>query len=193
MPTGIDELTINLLNIDLEDPNNQCMICHESLCSAQKYKLPECGHEYHTHCAISWFRNGDSRCPYCGNRGINNNQVSETNSRRLSCYAYRFREHEGKFNELKKYSKKPDANKILVKEFKKLEQLNKTLEEKQENMKEFRTKINNELVNYKKIDKERRSLRNKIWTARQAIMKKKQTIIDLHIVPLIIPLPLDIN
>ena len=61
MCTNPNNLSINLLNLELDDSEDQCMICHDPLSSAQVYKLPECGHEYHTHCAIAWFRNGDSR------------------------------------------------------------------------------------------------------------------------------------
>ena len=68
---NIDTLPINFLNIN-DNINEECMICKEELTSQQCYTLPECKHTYHTACLISWFRNGDNRCPYCGNKGINN-------------------------------------------------------------------------------------------------------------------------
>ena len=42
-----------------------CAICQES-CSeyGQTYKL-ECGHEFHSHCIINWFRSGPKSCPIC--------------------------------------------------------------------------------------------------------------------------------
>ena len=64
-------IPINLLNIN-HNTNEECMICKEELSCQQCYTLPECKHTYHTSCLVNWFRNGDNRCPYCGNKGINN-------------------------------------------------------------------------------------------------------------------------
>ena len=75
----LDNLVIDLYNININN-NEVCMICREELSNAPVYKLPECGHQYHTHCIISWFRNGDSRCPYCGNNGINHKECKNSRS-----------------------------------------------------------------------------------------------------------------
>ena len=49
-----------------------CLICHDFIDTENNYTLPECKHKYHTKCIIEWFKRGDNRCPYCQNRGINN-------------------------------------------------------------------------------------------------------------------------
>ena len=190
MSNSVENVTLNLLNININNTEEICMICQDALSGAIKYKLPECGHEYHTHCVVAWFRNGDSRCPYCGNNGINHNK--EKNKSRSYPY-YRFREHEGKIAELRKHSKKPNAPPLLTKRFKDLEILNKSLAEKLEEQTKFNNRIKIELTNYKEVEKERRAWRNKIWSAKMAINRKKTAIIDMHIVPLIIPMPVDVN
>ena len=191
MGTELDNLSINFLNIDIDNSEDICMICHDPLSSVQVYKLPECGHEYHTHCSVTWFRNGDSRCPYCGNRGINHKELKNKGNRRFCRWSMSL--HEDKFNELKKYSKTPNANSVLIKAFKKLDELNKKLKEKQNLFAEFNKTLDNEMVNYKEAEKQRRALRSARWTAEEAVLKQKNYIMDLHIVPLIIPLPIDIN
>lgn len=43
---------------------NKCSICLDNL-SHDIHKIPECGHEYHNNCLISWLRSGNSSCPVC--------------------------------------------------------------------------------------------------------------------------------
>tara|TARA_B110000285_G_C14945244_1_gene524000 strand:+ start:96 stop:620 length:525 start_codon:yes stop_codon:yes gene_type:complete len=47
-----------------------CAICHEVL-GNNLYNLPECSHNYHTNCIMTWFRAGHNTCPLCNNKGIN--------------------------------------------------------------------------------------------------------------------------
>jgi hypothetical protein len=51
-----------------------CAICMNSITNevaanengiTAHYKLPECGHIFHTNCIISWFRQGSNLCPMC--------------------------------------------------------------------------------------------------------------------------------
>ena len=72
-------IPINLLNI-YDNTSEECMICREELTCQPCYTLPECKHTYHTSCLVNWFRNGDNRCPYCGNKGINNNSNNDNYS-----------------------------------------------------------------------------------------------------------------
>jgi hypothetical protein len=192
MTNSVTDLTLDLLNVNVTDNDEICMICQDSLSCAVKYKLPECGHEYHTHCVVAWFRNGDSRCPYCGNKGVNNNNENK----KISSSRYKYNNYtykDCKLAELKKYSKKSGANPLLAKRFNELDILNKALTEKLENQKKFKIKLNTELTNYKDAEKERRVLRSKIFTSRVSIHNKKDSIIDMHIIPLIIPIPVDVN
>ena len=192
MPSN-ENISLNLLNLELDDPDEQCMICHENINKCQTYKLPECGHEYHTHCLISWFRNGDSRCPYCGNKGINNCKDKEHRSWRSWRRSRYLMDHSAKFNEIRKYSRSDNANPLIIKAFQKLEKLIEIYKEKKDEFKSFNEKLKSEEVNYHNAAKERRELRRKLWTADNNVMKQKNSIIDFHVVPLIIPMPIDIN
>ena len=49
-----------------------CPICHGDFNENDMYILPECDHMFHTDCIISWFRQGNSTCPYCNNPGETN-------------------------------------------------------------------------------------------------------------------------
>ena len=190
MPNLVDNVAINLLNINLDDTEDNCMICQEVLSSATKYKLPECGHEYHTHCVVAWFRNGDSRCPYCGNKGVNHSKKEKNLRRSRARFDY---VNEFKITELRKYSKTCGANKLLKKYFMELETLTKRLSVKLDEQKKFNERIKTSLTIFKETEKQRRECRMNIYKARTAIFEKKMSIIDMHIVPLIIPTPVDVN
>ena len=47
----------------------ECAICYEKLSTEQSYTIAECGHTFHTHCIMSWYRCGHSRCPLCLGEG----------------------------------------------------------------------------------------------------------------------------
>jgi Ring finger domain len=47
-----------------------CVVCQDNLHNGdENHVLPECGHEFHTHCVMQWFRTRQSRCPLCANMG----------------------------------------------------------------------------------------------------------------------------
>lgn len=182
---------INLHNLSLE--KEECMICKDHISSAQIYKLPECNHVYHTHCIVSWFRNGDSRCPYCGNKGINHMDCE--NSRNIS-RPWRFRRFQSfdvKISQLKTYAKKTKGPPQLIKELKKLEDANTLLKNRNNELKVFNEKIKTDPMIFSEVRKKKLKLRSNKWSAENNIFKIKQSICDLHIVPIIIPTPIDIN
>jgi hypothetical protein len=182
--------SINLHNLSL-DTDEECMICKESLNSAQTYKLPECNHIYHTHCITTWFRNGDSRCPYCGNKGIN---YKKSDNKRSLRWGWRnVKQHECRIQDLKLYAKKNNGPPLLLKHLKKLDEANKILKNRQNELKEFNEKVKTEKMLLSDGKKERYRVRTNRWNAESNINKIKQDIIDLHIVPIIIPTPIDIN
>lgn len=47
----------------------ECAICYEKLSTEQSYTIAECGHTFHTHCIMSWYRCGHNRCPLCLSEG----------------------------------------------------------------------------------------------------------------------------
>ncbi len=185
--------SINLHNLSL-DTDEECMICKESLNSAQTYKLPECNHIYHTHCITTWFRNGDSRCPYCGNKGINYKKCDNKRSLRSLRWGWRnVKQPECKIQYLKLYAKKNNGPPLLLKQLKKLEEANKILKNSKNELKDFNEKVKTEKMLLSDSKKERYNRWNRVRTAESNINKIKQDIIDLHIVPIIIPTPIDIN
>jgi hypothetical protein len=194
------DLAIDLLNLNI-NPDDECMICKESLNDYPCYCLPECNHKYHTHCLISWFRNGDSRCPYCGNKGINNkpeNKIS-THRRRVRPRAILTNNDNQyildlkKFINLKKNKDNPQAIKILkqLDDIKKLEIKFNNLKKE---FKEYKKKLKTEPVNYETTQKTLRKYKTDIYNLKFKIRDKQLTLIDnSYIIPLIVPIPIDIN
>ena len=80
-----------------------CAICHDPL-ETDKYTIPECNHEYHTNCIITWFRTGKNTCPLCNDIGINSIQQMEANTnwaiRKIAFENYKI---------LRAFSRKKDA------------------------------------------------------------------------------------
>jgi len=194
------DLAIDLLNLNI-NPDDECMICKESLNDYPCYCLPECNHKYHTHCLISWFRNGDSRCPYCGNKGINNKPENKISTRRrrirpraiLTNNDNQYILDLKKFINLKKNKDNPQAIKIL----KQLDDIKK-LEIKFNNLKkefqEYKKNLKTEPVNYKTAQKTLRKYKTDIYNLKFKIRDKQLTLIDnSYIIPLIVPIPIDIN
>ncbi len=68
-----------MINIFNQNYDYICMICNEEYDNSLCYTLPECNHKYHVNCIISWFRNGDSKCPDCRNKGINHTNTNNNN------------------------------------------------------------------------------------------------------------------
>jgi len=182
---------INPMNVLLPEDYDEdiCVICQESLSQCQTYKLPECNHEYHTHCIVTWFRHNnytnnhqDGRCPCCGNAGINNN-----NNQRGKYWM------KTKLNFILKEGKKTNAPKILTnlisKYYKKQEQINSC----EENKKKFKKTLKNELVNYSCARQKIAQNQTNWWNARRSLNTIKDELISFPIVPIIIPTPIDIN
>jgi predicted RNA-binding Zn-ribbon protein involved in translation (DUF1610 family) len=191
---SLDNLIVDLHNVNFTE-NETCMICREDLHELQTYKLPECGHEYHTHCLISWFRNGDSRCPYCGNKGINHIECkkSRNNSFSFRRRFNRFDNNDLKLGEIKKYAKNHEAPKLLINQLKKLDEAKNKLTVCNENLKDFKNKINNEPLIFKDAKNEILNLRRQKLQAESNVRKMRFFIDELNIVPLIIPQPININ
>lgn len=203
-------MALNLFNVQLqesdeEDGGEKCMICHEGLSTAPTYALPECKHIYHTHCIVTWFRHrpaedtmgssADGKCPYCGNRGINNMEdptLAHTGSifwRRARLTA---REREN-LKYIIQYAKKPDAPPSLKKLIKKADIQNESLHDCKKKQTEFKKSIKTEAVNYSETKKKITAFRQAQWRKQQAIRKTQRAIARFPVIPIIIPMPVDIN
>ena len=119
--TNLHNVGLNILDIDLPSQENDiCIICTEPLSQYQTYKLPECGHTFHTHCIVTWFRHSpsvddekwktDGKCPLCGNKGINNITIDSYNYFRNLNYSEKI-----KYKIIKNEARKKTAPKLLLK------------------------------------------------------------------------------
>jgi hypothetical protein len=191
---------LNLLNVNLPDENEEiCVICQQGLSCAQKYELPECGHKFHTHCIVTWFRHRpssedesgpDGRCPCCGNTGINN-----VVNKKSQYYRQRVRRamsipEKILFNEAKKQSKK---NHDIKKLFDNFELAQNKLKDVQKEVRDYKNTIKNVPTNFQETKNNLRKLRSKAWDAELKVRETRRTILSIPIVPLIIPTPIDLN
>ena len=196
---------INPLDVQLQtEEEDICAICQENLSTSQTYKLPECHHNFHTHCIVTWFRmrppsddtlssylaQGGS-CPCCGNRGINNN-TSTSRSR------YRFGNYLGSYGKerlryMRNYSKKPEAPKKLISLFKRYDEAKKNLALAREKKANFIKTLKTGLVNFHEMDKKRREATTWVWMAQRKINVLELEIVGFPVIPIIIPTPIDIN
>ena len=76
-------MSINPLDVHLEDSEEKCMICLENLSNEQQYSLPECSHTFHQNCIMHWFRGGSHKCPLCNNLGVNDTTNSPNITNRM--------------------------------------------------------------------------------------------------------------
>ena len=186
---------LNILNI-ATPVVEECMICREELECMPCYTLPECNHKYHTNCLISWFRNGDPRCPYCGNKGVNNKSIDITDrfTNRFNTLKYKTQTliDIKRFVFLKKY----DTNKRCLEIRKHFDKI-KVLEEnyKNENLKlrELKQSLKDTPALYSEAKKNINCYRSKSWKITKQIRDEKFKIVNnSYIIPLIIPMRVDV-
>ena len=186
---------INLLNINV-NANEECMICKDELQCGQCYTLPECNHTYHTHCLVSWFRNGDSRCPYCGNKGINNKN-DETLRKIKNKHLYTEFELQ-MCADIKKYIylKINDTNKRCLKirkQFEKIKELEENYKIESNKLRELQQSLKETPILYSEAKKSIMSYRTKRWKINRQIRLEQMKIVNnSYIIPLIIPLAVTI-
>ena len=186
---------INILNINV-NPNEECMICKEELVCSQCYTLPECNHTYHTHCLVSWFRNGDSRCPYCGNKGINNKD--DKTLRKIKNKHFTTECEIQMLADIKKYvyMKKNDTNKQCIKtrkQFEKIKELEENYKIESNNLRELQQSLKEVPIMYSEAKKKICAYRNKRWKINRQIRVEQMKIVsNSYIIPLIIPMSVTI-
>ena len=193
----MDTLTnaINILNINI-NTNEECMICKDELVCGQCYTLPECNHTYHTHCLVSWFRNGDSRCPYCGNKGINNKD--DKTLRKIKNKHFTTECEIQMLADIKKYiyMKKNDTNKQCLKtrkQFEKIKELEENYKIESNNLRELQQSLKEVPILYSEAKKKICSYRNKKWKINRQIRVEQMKIVsNSYIIPLIIPMSVTI-
>ena len=186
---------INILNVSVNS-NEECMICKDELQCGQCYTLPECNHTYHTNCLVTWFRNGDSRCPYCGNKGINNKN-DETFRKVKNKHLYTEFELQ-MCADIKKYIylKINDTNKRCLKirkQFEKIKELEENYKIESNKLRELQQSLKETPILYSEAKKSIMSYRTKKWKINRQIRLEQMKIVNnSYIIPLIIPLAVTI-
>jgi hypothetical protein len=119
----------NEINID------NCCICLEKL-ENNKYKIPECKHEFHNECLLTYFRvSNNTSCPLCRNIRQSSNLKTILN------YSRRKNANKKIVNEVKKYKKFQLLEKEIKKELKIFRKTHKEILDK-------RNKLINKKRNY---------------------------------------------
>lgn len=194
-----ENLSLNILNLNI-NVEDECMICKEELSCYQCYELPECKHKYHTHCLISWFRNGDSRCPYCGNKGINHSESKCNNYSFRRSRFYSTNTFESVYlNDLRKFAnaKKNINNENAInikKSFNKITNLQELKKNNDDELFDFKKKLKTENVIYGDAKKKINYLRTNSWNISRKINNEKYKLVNnSYIIPLIIPTTIDLT
>lgn len=195
-------MSINLFNIPLLEETDEgeavCVICQEGLGTSLSYKLPECQHEYHVHCIVTWFRHrpstehypSDGACPLCGNKGINHVDKKSKNWR--AC-RYTGKGWDLRLRQVMNEGKKTDTPIQLKRAMNNYNKAQEVLKEKNSELIEFKKGIKNSPGIYSDTQKEYRKFREALWRAKAKLTQTREVLVNFPIVPIIIPLPVDIN
>lgn len=167
----------NILVDPLNAADDVCSICLDNLNKEPVYKLPECGHKYHTNCIMHWMRSGHVNCPYCGNNGINNNNNEDEYGYNFCRYSYDL------YILLRKLSRNKNAPLQLKKHVEKMKILEQKLRDNNKIKKDFLLKSGE----FNEMQKKYRKLCNKSWSISCRIRRMKRTICNSNnITPLIL-------
>ena len=160
----------------------KCVICQEEIAYTNEplHILPECNHCFHTNCIISWFRTGHTNCPCCGDKGANNKK-----DKRRYRNLFDFRTS-GQLKFLRQYSKRKDAPKNLIKDFKKLDELKDLIDIQKKKINPKYTE-NDMKVSYKEWKDFERKERKKYWDLQNKERVLTCKITAYPIIPIIIP------
>jgi hypothetical protein len=161
-----------------------CSICLETLSTTSvtndvktTYKLPECGHAYHTECILHWFRAGNCKCPYCSNSGENNDVNNSNNG------YYWYETFMTKFKEIKQFAKNKNSPSQLTSKLEKIKQL----DELNINLRNEIKELDNTEGLFKEINKKKKKIETKTTTNKRKIFQLQNELVQMYpIQPLIV-------
>ncbi len=166
----------------------ECMICKVPLKEQECYTLPECHHKFHTNCIVTWFRCGDGRCPYCGDRGINHDD------NKSSKFRYHRRNRNGiitnpVLTEIIKYIKKNEVPVFMEKMLERYENMKEDYINIKREQNEYRKSLKEVEVKYFDVKKKINYYRSRIWEKRCQYIRVCDELMMLPIHKIIIPAP----
>ena len=154
--------------------NDICAICHENLGEENVYNLPECSHQFHTNCIMTWFRAGHNTCPLCNNKGINATRAQINEQANHGHWAKRMK-YLKLYTVVSKKSRKKSASKEMKKEVEKVRNYNKKFLEFKKKKKEWlKSKHDNKTA--RQIMTHGRELRRKTWGMQRTLNNKKRIV-----------------
>lgn len=120
-------------------PCDNCPICSDPLHDSPTHVL-ECGHEFHTACAVSWFRSSYSHgtCPICRD-GDNSNEQQEESDEEYEQYQHNYRVYMQRSARLRRMARRRDAPRRLRTLVRHIQQAEARLSDRRREMREFRS------------------------------------------------------
>ena len=162
----------------MPDPTDPCPICHDKIQTTAQgvlaaYKLPECGHTFHTECAVNWFRRAP-RCPMCNDTGVSHDPTFTSYLNVKSEYA-----------SASAMSRKKTAKPELKRQYEKISNLNATIK----TLAFKKTEIMGETGLYRELRKQYSAVNRKLWRAKRQLWREKKTLVHMcpHQINVIIP------
>jgi TRAF-interacting protein len=162
----------------MPEPTDPCPICHDTIETTAHgvlaaYKLPECGHTFHTECAVNWFRHSP-RCPMCNDTGVSHDPTFTPYFKVKSEYA-----------SASAMSRKKTAKPELKRQYEKISNLNTTIK----TLTAQKTQMMGETGVYRDMRRRFTAVNRKLWRSRRLLYCEKKTLVHMcpHPVNVIIP------
>lgn len=152
----------------MTDLTEICPICHDSIeitthGPLAAYKLPECGHTFHTECAVNWFRHSP-RCPMCNDMGASHDSTFTSYLKVKSAYA-----------DASAMARKKTAKPEWKRQYEKISKLNQTIK----SLTAQKTEIMGETGVFREMRKRYTAMNRKRWRANRQLYREKRILISM--------------